>query len=719
MRTGQINAILLLLCTGFILISLLSHEPLDVPLYTSSPNSPVLNNAGRIGAYLSSYLFFFPFGLASWFIPAVTFAWACNRLSSRKPEKLSIRIFGIILVILTASCGFAFSSIDTGAEHFLPGGIVGTELSQLMLPWFGKWGSYLLIFFLFLAGVLLASEFAISQWLKTSAVFTGRLLRNFAMLFGRIFQRTSPKIKIESGIQRTALVIKREPERKEIRKPVIVSEPVRKIAAAVPSMTGEFHPGKFELPPLELLNLPSSPVGKEQDINEKCRLLEDALRSFGVESRVVQVNEGPVVSSFEIEPARGVKVSQIASLSDDIALVLRATRVRIVTPVPGKSVVGIEIPNLYPRFVTLREVLESPDFRKSDSKLVLGLGKDIVGKPLIVDLSEMPHLLIAGTTGSGKTICLNSIILSILFQATPEDVKFLMIDPKRVELAMFEPLPHLMAPVVTGTKKAAKALQWVVGEMDRRYQMLAEAGVRNITSYNRVKRNAGPEEKMPHAVVVIDELHDLMMVAQNSVEDAITRLAQLSRAVGIHLVIATQRPSVDVITGVIKANLPYRVSFQVSSKVDSRTVLDMNGAEKLMGKGDMLYLPPGRGTPVRAQGSLVSDEEAEKVVAFLRKQRPLAKSAIVPDDLKETEGNAGKFETEFADDDELFEDAVQIVLQAGKASTSMLQRRLSIGYSRAARLLDRMEEKNIIGSSRGTKPRAVLTEEGNESKENE
>ncbi len=700
-RTGEISGIFLLLLTVFILLSLVSYNPLDTSLYTSSPNSPPLNKAGRIGACLSGYLLHFPFGLAGWTIPVLTLISALNQMRHRKNEKLSIRLLGAVVVILTASCGFSFSHIDTGGGYFLPGGIAGEEISGLILPWFGRWGSYLLISFLFLIGLILASEFIILEWAKSLLALSGRALKAVGPFIKPKPRQTYPDTKNKVRVPETAPVIRREPERRELPKRITTAEtrPERR----------KFSPGVFQLPPIDLLHLPTS-SRKEENVNEKCLRLEDAMRSFGVESRVVQVNEGPVVSSFEIEPARGVKVSQFTSLADDIALVLKTSRVRIVTPVPGKSVIGIEVPNLYPRFVTLREVLESPEFGKTDSKLALGLGKDIVGTPLVAELGQMPHLLIAGTTGSGKTICLNSIILSILFNATPEEVQFLLIDPKRVELATFAHLPHLMAPVVTGAKKAAKALGWAVGEMDKRYQILAEAGVRNIASYNRLSGSRETGEKMPHIIVIIDELHDLMIVAQNSVEDAITRLAQLSRAVGIHLVIATQRPSVDVITGVIKANLPYRISFQVSSKVDSRTVLDMNGAEKLIGKGDMLFLPPGRGSPIRAQCSLVTDEETAKVVSFLKRQRPPEKTVTVFEESKEENISAGRLGTELASDDELFDEAVQLVLQAGKASTSMLQRRLSIGYSRAARLLDMMEERNIISSPRGTKPRTILAD---------
>ena len=721
-RTSEIRGVFFLFFTTFILISLLSYDALDIPLYTSSPNSPPVNKAGKIGAYLSGYLLYFPFGLGAWVVPSITLIWAYNALRRIKRVKIGLKLLGMVLAVLASSCWFSINRIDTSTGHFLPGGIAGMELSQLMLPWFGKWGSYLMISFLFVLGFLLSSEFVVVPWAKALAKLSGRAIAAITSVVSGAVKPKSRRV--------STPVVRKEPERRE-PKPAF-AEPQRKTLTEL-SVQESKKTGKFQLPPLDLLDLPAITHGEEEDIDKKCRILEDALRSFGVENRVVQVNQGPIISSFEVEPARGVKVSQITSLADDIARVLKTSRVRILAPVPGKSVVGIEVPNLNPRFVYLREILESSEFKKVGSKLALGLGKDIIGKPVVADIGEMPHLLVAGTTGSGKTVCLNSIILSFLFNATPEEVKFMMIDPKRVELAVFENLPHLMAPVVKGAKKASKALRWAVDEMDKRYRTFAEAGVRNITSYNHLEKNS----RMPRVIVIIDELHDLIIVAQASVEDAITRLAQLSRAVGIHLIIATQRPSVDVITGVIKANLPYRISFQVSSKVDSRTVLDMNGAETLLGKGDMLYLPPGRGTPIRAQGALVTDKETERVVSFLKEQRLPDYMVKIPDETSPAQISTTPFteggvrgladeisgiseegiDTEMADDDDLFDEAVRLVLQAGKGSTSLLQRKLSIGYSRAARLLDMMEERNIIGPARGTKPRIVLTEDNNSSKD--
>ena len=694
--TREIGAIFLFFVTIFTLISLISYNAFDNSLYTSSPNSPSVNKAGRTGAYISGYLLYCPFGLGAWFIPLITLIWTYNQFSQTKMKKWSIKLTGMFLVLLTTSSAFSLTTIDTSEGHFLAGGIAGTIISESMLPWLGRWGTYLVIFSLFTIGICLASEFLILSWASSLTRFSSQIT---AKVLTRLRKPETKHIRVS----REPVVRKSEPRKTAAYRVVMPPEAIKSEPVIHKHEEGKTS-SEFQLPPIDLLDPPPHVQKEEENIDSRCKILEDALRSFGVESRVVQVNQGPVISSFEIEPARGVKVSRITALADDIALVLKASRVRVVAPIPGKSVVGIEIPNKNPHFVYLKEVMQSAAFSKSSSKLTLGLGKDIFGKPLITDLHDMPHLLIAGTTGSGKTICLNSIILSILFQATPGDVQFLLVDPKRVEMVTFGKLPHLIAPVVTSPKKASKALRWVANEMDKRYQIFAEEGVRNITSFNSL---GGGRDKMAHIVVTIDELHDLMIVAQAAVEETITRLAQLSRAVGIHLVIATQRPSVDVITGVIKANLPYRISFQVSSKVDSRTVLDMNGAEKLLGKGDMLFLPPGKGIPIRGQCSFITDKEIDRVAFFLKKQKRSDYRAGIFDETEE-KGSSG-ISPEMSDDDELFDQAVQLVMQAGKASTSMLQRRLSIGYSRAARLLDKMEEKNIISSPRGTKPRTILT----------
>ncbi|MDK2820543.1 MAG: segregation ATPase FtsK/SpoIIIE, family [Clostridia bacterium] len=461
----------------------------------------------------------------------------------------------------------------------------------------------------------------------------------------------------------------------------------------------------YILPPISLLNRSVRVKNPrlEKDITDRIKILEDTLENFGVKVKVTQVSCGPAITRYEVQPAPGVKVSRIVSLADDVALSLAASQVRIEAPIPGKAAVGIEVPNKEIAVVYLREVIESPSFTESSSRLTVGLGKDIAGNTVIADLAKMPHLLIAGSTGSGKSVCLNSLICSLLFKATPQELKLLMIDPKKVELTQYNGIPHLLAPVVSQPKKAATALQWMVNEMEKRYELFAGAGVKDITRYNQLKQkeNEG-EETLPLIVVLIDELADLMMVAPADVEDAICRLAQMARAAGIHLVVATQRPSVDVITGLIKANISSRIAFAVSSQIDSRTILDMGGAEKLLGRGDMLFLPIGANKPIRVQGVYVSDREVEDLVTYVKQQ---ARPEYNPNFLKTEESSDNNMDA----DDELFPTALKVVLETGQASISMLQRRLRIGYTRAARLMDMMEARGFVGGHEGTKARTILT----------
>lgn len=462
----------------------------------------------------------------------------------------------------------------------------------------------------------------------------------------------------------------------------------------------------YQLPPIELLAEPihNSQQQERSKIQQAVRKLERTFESFGVKARVVKVHVGPSVTKYEVHPDVGVKVSKIVNLHDDLALALAAKDIRIEAPIPGKSAIGIEVPNQEIAMVSLREVLESGEARSS-SKLMFGLGRDISGDAVFGELNKMPHLLVAGATGSGKSVCINGIITSILMRAKPHEVKMMMIDPKKVELNVYNGIPHLLSPVVTDPKKASRALKKVVAEMERRYDLFSETGTRNIEGYNEYIRRVNQSEdeshpQLPYIVVLIDELADLMMVASNEVEDAITRLAQMARAAGIHLIIATQRPSVDVITGVIKANIPSRIAFSVSSSTDSRTILDMNGAEKLLGRGDMLFLPVGASKPTRVQGAFVSDEEVENVVDFcIEQQKAQYQEEMIPEEESEITHDV---------DDELFGDAVELVLEMQSASVSMLQRKFRIGYTRAARLIDAMEERGIVGPYEGSKPRKVL-----------
>jgi len=470
---------------------------------------------------------------------------------------------------------------------------------------------------------------------------------------------------------------------------------------------------EYIFPPLELLN-PVKKTNRRQfdsDVREQCRKLEQTLADFRVNAKVTGVTRGPSVTRYELEPAPGVKVSSVVNLADDIALRLAAPGVRVEAPIPGKAAIGIEAPNVTNDMVSFREIVDCEDVRKSSSKLCVGLGKDIEGKVITIDLAKMPHLLVAGTTGSGKSVCVNTLLAGIMYKARPDEVKLILVDPKVVELTNYNGIPHLLVPVVTDAKKAASALHWAVAEMERRYKSFADTRVRDIKAYN-----AQAEEKMPYIVIVIDEMSDLMMVAKADVEDAILRLAQKARACGIHMVLATQRPSVDVITGIVKANIPSRIAFAVSSLTDSRTILDMGGAEKLLGKGDMLYYPIGANKPSRVQGAFVSDEELNRVTDFIKQQAiPVEYSdevtnVALPSDSQKEAKNAAAGSGDAPEEqgqDELLDDAIRLVLDLGQASASMLQRRFRIGYNRAARLVEAMEELGIVGPAIGSKPREL------------
>ncbi|MDD3570930.1 MAG: DNA translocase FtsK, partial [Lachnospiraceae bacterium] len=440
------------------------------------------------------------------------------------------------------------------------------------------------------------------------------------------------------------------------------------------------------------------------DMIANAKKLEETLSSFGVEAKFMQINKGRTVTRYELTPSQGVKVSKIVNLADDIALNLGATGIRIEAPIPGKAEVGIEVPNKETQSVYLRSVLESDAFKKFPSKLAFALGEDIAGNAIVTDIGKMPHLLIAGATGSGKSVCINTLITSILYKADPKEVKLLLVDPKVVELSVYNGIPHLLIPVVTDPKKAAGALNWAVREMLGRYQSFAEHNVRDIKGYNQMKEDKGETDVMPQIVIVIDELADLMMAAPGEVEDSICRLAQMARAAGMHLIIATQRPSVDVITGVIKANIPSRLAFAVSSGIDSRTILDGVGAEKLLGKGDMLFYPVGMSKPVRIQGAFVTDKEVENIVDFVKQGKNTTYDKAMIDTITASNKSAEAGE----DSDEFFDQAIDLVVEKEKASVSMLQRQFRIGYNRAARLMDDLESKGIVGSEEGSKPRRVL-----------
>ncbi|NLK68692.1 MAG: DNA translocase FtsK [Clostridiaceae bacterium] len=468
------------------------------------------------------------------------------------------------------------------------------------------------------------------------------------------------------------------------------------------------HDREYQFPPFSCMNEPDGGLNTRKikaTALENAKKLEETLDSFGINAQIINVAVGPAFTRYELQPSPGVKVSRIVNLTDDIALSLAAQGIRIEAPIPGKAAVGIEVPNPEVAPIVLREVLETPDFVKFKSKLAVGLGKDITGNNVIIDLAKMPHMLIAGATGSGKSVCINSIIVSLLYKATPEEVKLLMIDPKVVELGVYNGIPHLLIPVVTDPSKAAGALQWAVQEMTMRYKLFADKGVRDLAGYNKIVSAEQDGFKLPQIVIIIDELADLMMVAPHDVEDAICRLAQMARAAGMHLIIATQRPSVNVITGVIKANIPSRISFAVSSQVDSRTILDMGGAEKLLGKGDMLYYPVGMQKPIRVKGCFITDKEIEHVVEYVKNQIIAEYDEDIIEKITKKNDDVENHEFEA---DELLPQAIEMVIDAGQASVSLIQRRLRVGYARAGRIIDQMDERGIISGFDGSKPRQVL-----------
>ncbi|MCX8130638.1 MAG: DNA translocase FtsK [Clostridia bacterium] len=493
--------------------------------------------------------------------------------------------------------------------------------------------------------------------------------------------------------------------KKEAAQPPVSEKLIEKEVA----QHNHIHNSEYNYPPFELLSENSA---DGQDLKalkssalEGARKLEDTLKSFGVEAKVINISRGPAVTRYELQPSPGVKVSKIVNLSDDISLNLAASGVRIEAPIPGKAAIGIEVPNKEVTPVFLREVIESDEFSKFQSKLAFAVGKDISGENIVADIAKMPHLLIAGATGAGKSVCINSLIISLLYKASPDEVKLLMVDPKVVELGVYNGIPHLLIPVVTDPRKAAGALNWAVQEMVNRYKLFAEKGVRDIKGYNAMLRASGEMGGLPQIVIIIDELADLMMVAPNDVEDAICRLAQMARAAGMHLVIATQRPSVDVITGIIKANIPSRISFAVTSQVDSRTILDMAGAEKLLGKGDMLFYPVGEPKPIRVKGAFVTEKEVENVVEHIKS---LGNAEYDENIIEEINSENVPEEKDPGDNDELLPQAIELVVESGQASVSLIQRKFKVGYARAARIIDQMEERGVVGGYEGSKPRQVL-----------
>ncbi len=748
------------------LIALVTYDPSDPAWFFHAGATGVPSNfIGRVGAFLAE-LSFQVLGFASFLIPVLCGGVGWNLFWCRHVEAPYTKAVGLLMLFGCSSSllNLSLGSITMSRRQIRSGGYLGEFLSAEMAEYFNRAGSIIVILTLLALAIILATQFSFGRLF--SAVFH-TVIAAWSRGLGRVrdWRDAKQKEKQRQEVIRKhtaqnpddvkALSQDKRPERAPappkapaVAAPIPVAPPrnggdapvpekrptpaisrppavpLKKAAPpapAGPTAVAEFEPKMpierkkegFTLPPLALLDAPKSEHKiDERELMDAARLLEEKCHEFSVAGSVVQIHPGPVVTTFEFKPDAGVKYAKVTGLAEDLSLALKAESV-LIERIPGKSTVGIQIPNTNRESISLRELLESDLFRRSGSKLTIVLGKSIHGEPYVADLATMPHLLVAGSTGTGKSVAINSMLTSVLYRATPEEVRLILIDPKRLELGMYEEIPHLLTPVVVDPKQAANALAWAVHEMEERYKTLAAEGVRNIDQYNRnirlaIEQKREPEEGeefkiLPYILILIDELADLMMVASSDVEESIARLAQMARAVGIHLILATQRPSVDVVTGLIKANLPARISFRLMSKVDSRTILDGNGAEQLLGKGDMLYLPPASSRLIRLHGPYISEQESARLAAFLRKQgKPVFDETITAEE-KATDG------IEFEKDD-LYDEAARIVVGSGQASISYLQRRLRIGFSRAARLVDMMEAEGLVSPAAGSKPREVLVD---------
>jgi S-DNA-T family DNA segregation ATPase FtsK/SpoIIIE len=724
-------------------VALITYDPRDPGFSHTGDGGPLHNQIGSLGAWFADVCFSL-FGRPAFLVPIMTGfgGWLC--FSARKlpgpmdRKVLSLRLAGFALTLLT-SCAIASLHFSPGLMPQSAGGALGEVVGGFMGRTLGLLGGTLLLLSLWLGAV---SVFTGLSWVAVMDATGRSILRavdSARSMRRKIGERTQMR---EAQEQRQEVV---RAERKKVAKKLPPKiEPV--VAPAEPSLRVEQErqvrmfeqPVAGELPPLSLLDEPPQQVSgySSEGLEAMSRLVELKLRDFGVDVEVVSVHPGPVVTRFELNPAPGVKVSQISGLSKDLARALSAVSVRVVEVIPGKSTVGLEIPNESRELVTLGDILRSKTYEEMASPLTLALGKDISGKSVVADLQRMPHLLIAGTTGSGKSVGINAMVLSLVYKAKPDEVRLIMIDPKMLELSVYQGIPHLLCPVVTDMKDAANALRWCVAEMDRRYRIMASVGVRNLAGFNRKLRASAEKgekivdpltpraadgslvgeqqylEPLPQIVVVIDELADMMMIVGKKVEELIARLAQKARASGIHMIIATQRPSVDVITGLIKANIPTRIAFQVSAKVDSRTILDQGGAESLLGHGDMLFLAPGTAAPLRVHGAFVSDQEVHRIAAYLKGSgTPTYMNEVLEGPLTPLPGISG--EPAAASDadgeaDPLYDQAVQVVVETRRASVSGVQRRLKIGYNRAARLVETMEQAGLVGSLQSNGFREVL-----------
>ncbi len=728
-----LKSVILFLGSTLITLSLVSYTPGDIKFLTFPVSEPISNLVGIGGAYLAFFLFF-TLGYAAYFFPFALLFLSLDKLGFLrfrglgKSRVVNTLAFLFFIIFLSAFIGLF---PKTNSDIFTAAGVIGFFLASFFKKYLAL-GSFITIFLLLAVNAILFFGFFFVDILKGAKnliikfidflrglkaermsfvkMDTVRVKANHKDIGQKKLLKRKPEIKVytpkidsysKEAASASGGINGFKPSEKRPLSPINKDQAKKKIEELANQEGKSFNPRTYKLPHPELLKVPPFSDQREarENIEANIKNLETTLSDFGVQVKVVSVQKGPVVTMYELQPQTGVKINKISALADDIALAMKASQVRVVAPIPGRGTVGIEIPNLKKHLVYLREVLEEKTFIKANSKLTMAIGKDVSGNSVVADLNDMPHLLIAGATGAGKTVCVNSLICSILFKARPDEVKFILIDPKMVELAAFSGIPHLIHPIISEAKKAFAALNWAVEEMSRRYQLLAQEGCRNIDSYNNRSKDG---DKLPFVIIIVDELADLMLVARESIETTIQRLAQLSRAVGIHLILATQRPSVDVITGVIKANLPARISFKVSAKVDSRTVLDAMGADKLIGKGDLLFLKPGAGKLIRAQGSFIDDEDIEALANFIREQgKPIYEKAIEESEKKKAMHIEG---------DELFDEAVKVILQARQASASLLQRRMRVGYTRAARLLDLMEQQGIVGPFCGSKAREILVD---------
>jgi DNA segregation ATPase FtsK/SpoIIIE, S-DNA-T family len=693
----EVKAILLLVVAGFGAVAVWNH------VRGADPQGPV----GHLGGWLG-WILFSAFGYGGFLFPLILVVVAVN-VFIRPIASRGFTPYAGLAVLLLSATGLLTQTAATlspaaPGERVAAGGAIGWGLVEALHLALGGVGTWLVLLAGVPIGVLFLTQVSYAALVRVVSARMGRLRRQSAATATRSTARASTAAETAAAIAAVSEAVEEPPP------PPVVVEPRRSTRGTGKEglawqETFDFGKGgaeSFQLPPLGLLGTPSpdqKPLLTHEELQDNAETLRKKLQDFEVDGRIVQVSPGPIITSYEFEPAAGIKISRVVNLADDLALALKTSSVRIVGPIPGRGTVAIETPNATMATVYLREIFASPDFGDSKGRLPLALGKDVTGGPVVADLAAMPHLLVAGATGTGKSVGLNAMICSILYKMTPAEVRFLMIDPKRLELSVYEGIPHLLSPVVTDAKEAAARLRWIVGKMDERYKQLQAKQVRNIEGYNKA---VTAEERLPYWVVVIDELADLMMVSAGDVQTSLVRLAQLARAIGIHLILATQRPSVDVVTGLIKANFPTRIAFQMASKVDSRTVLDANGAEQLLGRGDMIFLPPGANKQMRVHGAWLSDDEVKGVCEFLRTQGVAQYEEVVLATEEEVaDGND-------AERDNIYWDCVHLVIGQRAASISFLQRRMGLGYPKAARFIDMMEQDRIIGPGNGAKPREIL-----------